>query len=102
MCLRNRTRYASTPSIRQIRQHKPGDDKLNNVDRVKRRHVSLALVLGSLIASASAPFAYLNEDQIPKPQRPIEECRKLNDKKACLKASWAEYKNAILAEYEEW
>jgi len=61
------------------------------------KHTFLAAVFLSM---ATAAFA--DEDDIPKPQHPISECRKQSDNKACLKASWQEYRAAILSELKNW
>jgi len=59
--------------------------------------IALLIICSSLLAPVASA-------EIPQPQHPIEECRKNNDadKTACLKASWNEYKNAILEEYQNW
>lgn len=39
---------------------------------------------------------------VPQQNHPISECRKVPDKSDCVKASWTEFKSAILSEYANW
>ena len=59
-----------------------------------------AVVAAAILVTTTS--AGICDEQIPMPQHPISDCRKLSDKKSCLKESWKEYKQAILSEYKHW
>ncbi|MEQ1673332.1 MAG: hypothetical protein ABL893_21000, partial [Hyphomicrobium sp.] len=65
--------------------------------RASTDHVLAAGGSSSASDANSAP-----DGPIPQQKHPILDCRKLPDKNECVKASWKEFKSAILSEYANW
>ncbi len=62
----------------------------------------MRLLIAFLVVSLFTIRSFAGEDVIPKQMHPIEDCRASSDDKACVKSAWDEYRNAIVAEYDQW